>query len=397
MMTTGSGRRVLYPSSTARFFAHLTVKRAVAAAAGKGGDERMKAEEQQELRQILLDHAVRYPLMEPCDVVKLIFQNEFGGEHLICEPNATLAWLRAERAATPNDPGVLPVENIGNGMVRVALAALEFTEGALRALNRDFFRSAQIHVGRRKTFLSKLDTLRMLTEEKVFAFTRQELETYLEGYISAGCCPLSHSPTYRAAYRPAYRVVRRSSSLVALFRELEQLRKQGERAVVAIDGRCASGKSTLAAQIEAYLHLPVVHMDHFFLRPGQRTRDRLAKPGGNIDHERVLKEVLEPLAAGKIPSYRPYSCQTGELGEPITLRQSPVVVVEGSYSCHPALWDYYRRRVFLTIDPEEQLRRIENRDGQIQLANFQRKWIPMEERYFSAFQIEDRCDYQLEL
>ena len=164
-----------------------------------------------ELCRVLADHARRYPLMEPCDAVKLVFQNEFGGEHLICEPNATLAWLRAERAATPADPGASPVEDIGNGMVRVALAALEFTEEALRALNRDFFRSAQLHEGRRKTFLGKLDELRRLTGEGVFGFTPQELEDYLESYISAGCCPLSHSPSYRAAYRPAYRVVRRSA------------------------------------------------------------------------------------------------------------------------------------------------------------------------------------------
>lgn len=335
--------------------------------------------------------------MEPCDAVKLIFQNEFGGEHLICEPNATLAWLRAERAATPGDPDAVPVEDIGNGMVRVALAALEFTDRALRELNRDFFRSAQIHVGRRKTFLGKLDTLRLLAEEKAFAFTRQELEAYLERYISTGCCPLSHSPTYRAAYRPAYRVVKRAFSQVALFRELERLRDEGERAIVAIDGRCGSGKSTLAARLEGKLGLPVVHMDHFFLRPDQRTRERLAKPGGNIDYERFLEEVLNPLAAGEAPVYRPYSCQTGELGAPIALKPSPVVVVEGSYSCHPALWDSYHRRVFLTVDPEEQLRRIEGRDGPDRVRDYREKWIPMEERYFSAFQIEDRCDYQLEL
>lgn len=357
----------------------------------------METRHQQELCHILFDHARRYPLMEPCDAVKLIFQNEFGGEHLISEPNATLAWLRAERAATPSDPNAIPVEEIGNGMVRIALAALEFSDRALRELNRDFFRSAQIHTGRRKTFLGKLDTLRMLAEERVFAFTRQELESYLERYISAGCCPLSHSPSYRAAYRPAYRVVKRASSMVALFREMEQLRDKGERAIVAIDGRCGSGKSTLAARLEKELGLPVVHMDHFFLRQSQRTQERLAKPGENIDYERFLSEVLNPLAAGKDPLYRPYSCQTGELGAPIALKPSPVVVVEGSYSCHPALWDSYCRRVFLTVDPEEQLRRIARRDGPEQVEVYREKWIPMEERYFSAFQIEDRCDYQLEL
>jgi len=356
----------------------------------------MEAEHQEELCRVLADHAERYPLMAPCDAVKLIFQNEFGGEHLICEPSATLAWLRAERASTPDDPTVPPVEDIGNGMVRVALAALEFTDSALRALNRDFFRSAQLHVGRRKTFLEKLDALRMLAEDRIFSFTRQELERYLDGYVKSGCCPLSHSPAYRTAYRPAYRVVKRSHSLVALAWELEQLRDRGGRAIVAIDGRCASGKTSLAGCLGERLGAPVVHMDDFFLQPSQRTRERLAKPGENVDHERFLAEVLEPLWAGRAAEYRPYCCQTGELGGPVTVEPAPLVIVEGSYSCHPALWERYARRVFLSVEPGEQLRRIEKRDGAEQLKNFRERWIPMEEKYFSAFQVEDRCDYQLE-
>ena len=35
------------------------------------------------MKTILLTHAARYPLMEPRDAVKLIYQNEFGGGHLI--------------------------------------------------------------------------------------------------------------------------------------------------------------------------------------------------------------------------------------------------------------------------------------------------------------------------
>ena len=357
----------------------------------------MEAEQNKELCRVLIDHVKRYPLMEPCDAVKLIFQNEFGGEHLLTEPSATLAWLQAEWASTPYDPDVPPVEDIGNGMVRVALAALRLTEDALRTLNRDFLRSAQIPMGRRKTFLSKLDALCMLAEEKVFSFTRQELEAFLERYISAGCGPLSHSPAYREAYRPAYRVVKHSFSLIALYRDMAQLLERGERTVIAIEGRCAAGKSSIAGWLSQRFDIPVVHMDHFFLRPEQRTRERLTRPGENVDHERFRREVLEPLAEGKAASYRPWSCQTGSMGEPIVLSPASMVLVEGSYSCHPALWDCYDRRVFLTVDPEEQLRRIEARDGCEQLKNFREKWIPLEERYFSAFQVEERCDYQLEI
>ena len=138
-------------------------------------------------------------------------------------------------------------------------------------------------------------------------------------------------------------------------------------------------------------------MDHFFLRPPQRTRERLAKPGENIDHERFLNEVLVPLEAGMEAAYRPYSCRTASMGALITVKPSPMVLVEGSYSCHPALWEHYDCRVFLSVGLEEQLRRIEARDGRAQLEIFQEKWIPLEERYFSSFRIEDRCDYQIEL
>ena len=36
----------------------------------------------EELERILREHAERYPLMQPTDAVKLIYQNEFGGGHL---------------------------------------------------------------------------------------------------------------------------------------------------------------------------------------------------------------------------------------------------------------------------------------------------------------------------
>ena len=55
------------------------------------------------------------------------------------------------------------------------------------------------------------------------------------------------------------------------------------RVVVAIDGRCGSGKTTLAAALQKEFSCAVFHMDDFFLRPEQRTEERLAQPGGNAD------------------------------------------------------------------------------------------------------------------
>ena len=352
---------------------------------------------EEELRAVLSAHGARYPAMEPQDGVKLIYQNEFGGGHLVADPAQSLERLRAEYAAAPRAPGVPLAENIGNGLVRVMLGAVEEGEYPLEALNRDFVRSASLHRGGMDGFRQRLEVLRQMAWEGAFGFSLQALEDWLGPYLAAGCPPVSHSESYRAAYRPAYRVVLRAACLLLLVREVEALATGEGRAVVALDGRCASGKTTLAARLARERGWSVVHMDHFFLRPEQRSPERYAQPGGNVDYERFLEEVLLPLRRGERPVYRPYDCHAQVLRPPVPFDPGPVVLVEGSYACHPALWDHYDLRAFLTVDPGLQRERIAAREGAESARVFRERWIPLEERYFSACRVEERCDYRLEL
>lgn len=69
----------------------------------------------EELRAILITHAKRYPLMQPTDAVKLIYQNEFGGGHLIRDEQACLNYLRREYASVEKDSSVPLYEDIGSG------------------------------------------------------------------------------------------------------------------------------------------------------------------------------------------------------------------------------------------------------------------------------------------
>ena len=71
------------------------------------------------LRAALAAHAGRYPAMEPQDAVKLVYQNEFGGGHLIASPAQSLERLRAEHGAAAHDPAVPLAEDIGDGMDRI--------------------------------------------------------------------------------------------------------------------------------------------------------------------------------------------------------------------------------------------------------------------------------------
>ena len=52
-----------------------------------------------------------------------------------------------------------------------------------------------------------------------------------------------------------------------LLRRIHALAAVQPRVLVAIDGRCAAGKTTLAASLQAQLGCNVFHMDDFFLRP----------------------------------------------------------------------------------------------------------------------------------
>ncbi|MFR3310794.1 MAG: hypothetical protein ACLTTQ_09535, partial [Christensenellales bacterium] len=93
----------------------------------------------------------------------------------------------------------------------------------------------------------------------------------------------------------------------------ERLAESRGRTIIAIDGRCAGGKTTLAHAAEELLlarGIPcrTLHTDDFFLRPEQRTEQRMKTAGGNIDFERLRDEVLLPLSRGESCLCRPYRC-----------------------------------------------------------------------------------------
>ena len=48
------------------------------------------------MREILNEHAKRYPKMEARDWFKLLYQSEFGGGHLIADKNMALRRLENE-------------------------------------------------------------------------------------------------------------------------------------------------------------------------------------------------------------------------------------------------------------------------------------------------------------
>ena len=172
---------------------------------------------------------------------------------------------------------------------------------------------------------------------------------------------------------------------------ISSLASEKEYIIVAIDGSCASGKTTLASQLAKHFDCNLFHADDFFLPPDLRTPERLAETGGNIDYDRLLKEVITPLLHRKNFSYRPYDCSTRTLAEPISVTQKPINIIEGSYSLHPRLAHAYDLKILLTVSDDLRRERILRRPEHLH-HRFFNEWIPMEQKYFTETKITERCD-----
>ena len=164
-----------------------------------------------------------------------------------------------------------------------------------------------------------------------------------------------------------------------------------EQVNIAIDGVCGGGKSTLGQAIAKKYDCNLFHMDDFFLRPEQRTPERYAQAGGNVDYERFRSEVLEHLSDKMGLTYQPFDCSSMELGAPRTVPCRRLNIIEGAYSCHPYFGDIYQVRFFVDLPAEEQKARILARNGEEKYKRFVSEWIPMENQYFDDYGIREKC------
>ena len=99
-----------------------------------------------------------------------------------------------------------------------------------------------------------------------------------------------------------------------LIGEFKMLAEREGSHIIALDGRCGSGKTTFAAMLKRIFDCNVFHMDDFFLPQEMKTEERLSEPGGNVHYERVLQEVILPLSRGEAVQLIPFNCSVNDLG-----------------------------------------------------------------------------------
>ena len=333
--------------------------------------------------------------MQPQDVYKLIYQNEFGPGHFIEEEETSLKRLVREYQSIQTRDRENTIEPIGNGMCRYYLRGVG--EDEVEMLNRVFVLTANRHQGEAESFERKLSAVIPLLAKMNFGFSKKEYVDYVRGQKEQNYPAVSHSEAYREAFHPAYRVIEcRFAPYLKLFTELGKKEKANCRLVVGIDGNAAAGKTTLAQCLRELFDCECIHMDDFFLPPALRSEERLREIGGNIHYERFCDEVVRGVRSRQAFSYRVFSCSELSYVGRRKISNQRMLVVEGAYAMRENFRDIYDYRIFMKLSPGEQENRIIRRNGKEMWQMFREKWIPMENRYFQQLPVEEICDTILE-
>lgn len=172
---------------------------------------------------------------------------------------------------------------------------------------------------------------------------------------------------------------------------LKEKLKENKKFCLCIDGNCGSGKTEFSKILENELHIPVVHIDYFYLPFEKRKENWKEIPGGNMDFERLKETVLEPFMHNESIKYYRFNQFEQQPAEEYIIDSTNCLIIEGSYSMHPELLKYYDYKIFLKCEKENQIQRLKEREKD-HYNVFQEIWINKEIAYFKEYDIESKAD-----
>ncbi len=353
------------------------------------------------------------------DLIKFCFQGCFGPKHLTMDKDAAYAYFLEEFNQVEAVQGEL-FEAISQDYMLVHFAPCKYRDLSPKWLFEMFYSTAKEDIAVEMTLEEAFRSVEGVLEESDGNITAEQWRCATKEYMQQEPLPVHHSDSYKAIENPHYRVVAKRYEkvlpILLLMQEKQGVEKKkltyeyqedytGELVavpveqrkedvlVLAIEGRAAAGKSTLAADLAAITKYPIIKMDHFFLPTSLKKPRRLQEPGGNIHYERFKEEVVANIKDDVPFSYGIFDCSTGGLNGTEVIPAARWRIVEGVYSLHPKFGDYADLKIFVDINPEEQMRRIRNRNGMQMARIFRETWIPMEEVYFHKYKQEKNVDY----
>ena len=168
----------------------------------------------QDIERFLNKQLETYPKSRLLDIYKSCFQDYMGAEHLVSDRQTVKAYLDEELESTSKDvlmPWYVEPCGVDGRYVRVSIGAVKENLITEDLLLDAFVRSANVAErpsvaswkDRWHVIIGTIDRMGLTLPE--YAKDKQ----FLDSILSIGKYAISHSPEYREAYRPHYRIVER--------------------------------------------------------------------------------------------------------------------------------------------------------------------------------------------
>ena len=156
-----------------------------------------------------------YPKSRLLDIYKSCFQDYMGAEHLVSDRQRVKAYLDEELNTTSLDdlmPWYYEPCGIDSSYYRVSIRAIKESLVSEDLLLNAFIRSANTEKRPSVESWSKRwhKIIGTINQMKLDLPNFQEDKQFIDSVLSVGKYAISHSPDYREAYHPHYRIVERS-------------------------------------------------------------------------------------------------------------------------------------------------------------------------------------------
>lgn len=317
-------------------------------------------------------HIKKYPKIETIDVYKLIYQASFLAGHII----GTKAYDYLVKEASLIDKNIQKdlYEYISNDVVRINLYPY------LNYYSIDSLYELFAKCNDSDNSISKLMNYKNYVKDMLTVENRVLEYLVNDGEINK-TVP-SHSRIYKNIYKPSYRIAKAKDINIELrVKKLQNyidclnndLRKCSKKSMIAFEGRCGSGKTTISSLIK---DVTLIHIDDFF---DEKKKERL-----NYKELINLLNRINNAKVGERIEFNAFSCRDWKHYKKEIIVNN-VILFEGVYSYSEEIRDYFDKVIFSVISKDEQLNRLTKRESKYYLQKYLNEWIPREEEYYESF------------
>lgn len=169
----------------------------------------------QDIQGFVTKQLQTYPKSRLLDIYKSCFQDYMGAEHLVSDRQRVKAYFDEELQTTSLDslmPWYYEPCGVNGQYVRVSIRAIKENLITEDTLLDAFIRSANSE--KRPTVESWRDKwhkiIGTIDQMELNLPNYQQDREFIDSILSVGKYAISHSPEYREAYRPHYRIVEKS-------------------------------------------------------------------------------------------------------------------------------------------------------------------------------------------